>query len=230
MARGVQLAQLVSDLKSEIGVSLNASVGTQQLDHLKYLLRRTQKRLYSAYSWPFMRIVREEALMAGERYYTFESELPFESVEHAWTQWGGLWIPVDQGITPELYGTYDSDAGQRADPVARWDIYENTQYEVWPVPASNGKFRMRGKKKLSVLTDDAHTADLDDTLIVLFAAAQYLKRVKSDDAEDKLNEAQAHLRAHRIEVGSIKRTPFLMAGSTGYDRPALRPGIDFIPG
>src|SRR3546814_15776455 len=46
-----------------------------------------------------------------------------------------------RGIRSEDYAAYDSAAGERVDPVLRWDVQftgTTDQIEVWPIPASNG--------------------------------------------------------------------------------------------
>jgi hypothetical protein len=61
-----------------------------------------------------------------------------------------------------------------------------------------------GKRKLGNLVANEDTADLDDRLIVLFAAAEILANQKSEDAQAKLslaNERYARLKG-RSKGGS----------------------------
>ena len=83
----------------------------------------------------------------------------------------------------------------------RYEAYGDVagQIEVWPIPANNGSsatkdgiVRLEGVKNLNPLSAKTDTADLDDQLIVLFAASELLTRQKSGDAQMKMAQAQAH--------------------------------------
>src|SRR3546814_17968831 len=89
-----------------------------------------------------------------------------------------------RGIRSEDYAAYDSAAGERVDPVLRWDVQftgTTDQIEVWPIPASNGmRLQVFGKKVLAPLIEDDDRADLDDQLIVLNAEVALLARQESN--------------------------------------------------
>src|SRR3546814_4423912 len=67
-------------------------------------------------------------------------------------------LQVMRGIRSEDYAAYDSAAGERVDPVLRWDVQftgTTDQIEVWPIPASNGmRLQVFGKKVLAPLIED----------------------------------------------------------------------------
>lgn len=228
MARGTQLTVLIDKVRYECRHSSNLSSNPQTRDHIKHLLQRTQEMLYDSYDWPFANIHRDIATTAGQRYYNFHADLPLENVTDAHARWGNDWLPLLYGITPAHYSAYDSDAGIRADPVQAWAPYDN-QFEIWPIPQSNGTLRMRGRKKLAALVADADTAVLDDQLLVLSVAAELLKAQDAKDAADKQTAADRRLRYLRTRLGGEKRAPFVLGGGNPDGRSRPRPGIDYIP-
>ena len=59
MARGTTLGILINDLRSEIGHSLQTSLGKTTRDVLINTLQRNQKRLWDDYAWSFLKVKRE---------------------------------------------------------------------------------------------------------------------------------------------------------------------------
>ncbi len=100
------------------------------------------------------------------------------------------------------------DADQSSNPLS-WEIMEDDEtdavaIEIWPVPFEADIIYITGKRVLKAFSADADVADLDDTLLVLTAAAELLAKSKSEDAKIKANAAQARyvrLRG-RYQVGS----------------------------
>ena len=70
--------------------------------------------------------------------------------------------------------------------------------------------RVHGIKNLSQFTGEADTADLDDQLIVLYAAAEILARQKQADAQNKIAQAQAHYA--RLKARMAKTETFVIGG------------------
>ena len=194
MARRVQLAQLLSDLRAEIGASTDVAASVDFQDNLKSQLRRTQETLYDDYDWPFMRRIFSKSLAAGQRFYDAPTDLNFERIESVSVLYGGVYEPVCRGIGFEEYSIYDSMNNERVGPVQRYDIRDTgvkEQIEVWPLPPDNEQvLYFEGIKALDPLVSDADRAELDDKLIYLFAAAEMLARKKSADAPAKLAAAQ----------------------------------------
>lgn len=217
MARGAQLQSLVSYLRAEAGLSQKVSVGTDQEDKLKHLLRRTQETLYDAHDWTFLQHFFSKALSAGQRYYDMPSGLADTRIVEAAIDDGSEEPrPVDYGIGFAEYATYNSDEDERADPVERWDFRRTsataTQIEVWPIPASsNQTLRFKGIRSLPALTANTDTAALDDHLIVLFAAAEIMASQENKGASLKLQLATDRLNVLKgLHAGPVK--PFQMGG------------------
>lgn len=197
-------------LRGETGRSTSVAQGQNEVEALKTLLRRTQERLYQDYDWEFLVIDRDESLVAGSRYYSFDAELEYDRVHTVWVQYSDTWREIEYGILPEHYNVHDSDADERQDPVKRWRHYEATQYEVWPIPVAAQSLRMRGVKKLVAMTSDSDVATLDDQMIVLFAAAELLERSNQRDASMKLASGQRLF--DRLKGRSQKAGTIIMGG------------------
>lgn len=197
---GRQLIQLATDLRAEIGESLSPAQGVDRQPVLKYYLRRVQEMLYDGYDWPHLRMRPEVKLQAGGRYYDFPDDFNFTNVEDVWL-WGpsgGRPYSIERGIGQEQFTVYRP--GQRTDPVQRWDMLwtgTETQIEVWPVPNVDGYIlQFVGKRNLRPLIADSDLADLDDIMIVLFAAAELM--VKKHETQARAKQSLAQDRLHRM--------------------------------
>lgn len=212
MARNVTLRELVTLTKVEIGHSIKSSVGIDFTESLKVAIRTTQQWLYDNNDWPFLNARRDKTLQAGQRYYDFPDDLPYENITKVSVLDNGIWIPVPQGITAEEFNIHDSDNDERADPVLRWDVIDagsGEQIEVWPLPASNGAFlRLEGKKGLAPLVADDDRAALDDRLISLHAALDFI--TDQGKLQFKTSKAQTLLSSLRGRASKNRR--FTMGG------------------
>lgn len=196
MSRGRQLQQIVSDLRAEVGDTTSVTQGQNALARYQTMVRRTQEWLYSDFDWPFLLVDRDVSLTAGTRYYNFHADINFNRIREAFVLYSECWRTMEYGISPHDYNVHDSDSDDRLDPPSKWRHYESSQFEVWPIPASNDvDVRFRGIKNLSALVDDSDTADLDDRLIILYAASELLTVSNPAAAEIKLKLAnQLYLR------------------------------------
>jgi hypothetical protein len=216
MARGKQLIQLIDDLRAEIGHSQNAALGQNFVAGLKSVLRRQQEALYGEHDWEHLKCYRNIDMQAGQREYNFPADIDPDRVLKAWfrSSSAARWVKVPYGITQEHYDASDSDdPNVRQDFVRRWQQNELGQVEVWPRPATNtGQLRFRALRRLRPLIADADTADLDDILIVLHSAAEFLAKQKSADAQLKLQKAQARFKTVKANAPDAKNEPFVMGG------------------
>lgn len=219
MARGTTLEILVNDLRSEVGHSLNSNLGQSMRDVLINTIQRVQSRLWSDYSWPFLQVRRDINLADGQRHYDLPSDMVFERIESVEFKYGDIWEPMSYGIGRDQYNQYDSDRDIRSWPIYRYDNYENNQIEVWPIPNQNvdattgsGLLRLHGIRNLNRLSENTDTADLDDQLVILYAAANFLQRQRQADAGAKLQEANAHYM--RLKARLAKSDTFVMGAET----------------
>jgi hypothetical protein len=224
MARNVSLGELIDDVRAEAGHSLQANLGVAMRDVLIKVLQRQQRRLWEDHDWTFLRVHRDIAVQNGQRYYNIPADLTFERIEKLEFKYGDRWIPMSYGISAANYDQYDSDRGVRGFPVERWQEYENGQIEVWPVPSQNGTaspvanvVRIHGIRKLRPLVAESDVADLDDTLLVLYSAAEILAREKGADASLKLQMAEKHYA--RLKGRNSKSETFSLAGDAPITMP-----------
>jgi hypothetical protein len=198
VARGTQLLQLVTMLRDEIGQANSVAVGSDATPGLQQKLRRVQDTLYIEHDWPFLRQhFNRIALQAGQRFYDVPNELNTERIEEVAVWFNALPLPIEKGIGWEEYAKYESEADSRAEPALRWDIRwtgSKEQIEIWPIPSTNDQeLQIRGIRKLRPLIANSDVCDIDDQLIVMFAAAELLARAKSPDAQAMLSLAQRRL-------------------------------------
>ena len=219
MARNVSLGVLIDDLRAEAGHSLQANLGVQNREVFIKVLQRQQRRLWADYDWTFLRVSRDIAVQAGQRYYGFPTDLELERLELVEFKYGDRWIPVQYGIGRKEYDIHDSDRGIRSFPVERWKEADDDQVELWPVPSQNGStatssniVRFTGIRKLRPLVAESDLADLDDTLLILYSAAEILAREKSADASVKLQMAEAHYK--RMKARNAKTETFTLSGGS----------------
>ena len=211
MATGVTLESLLNQLRLEVGDSTNPALGLARTGIYKQYLERTQKRLYEDFNWPQLIVDREQTLQKGERYYTFPADLDFSKINRAWVYWNNNWNPIKCGFDPVTYNDSNPALNTRSDPIQVWRYYETNQFEVWPMPAASSQvIRFRGMKTLDRLTADSDRAVLDDTLLVLYSAAELLARSKAEDAPAKLSQAQNHYL--KLKSRLIKSQPFIIGG------------------
>ena len=92
----------------------------------------------------------------------------------------------------------------------RWALFEDNQFELWPIPNAATVVRFRTMKKLPPMVAGTDKCTIDGTLIVLAAAAETLARMKSDDASIKLQVATAHY--NRLKGRYQKNRVFVLGG------------------
>jgi len=197
MTHRLTLLEMLSDLRSELRSSLNPAHNTSARNHHVALLPRMQRTLWAEHDWAHLRVRREIELQAGQRYYDPPESLPIDRVETVEVRWGGDWLFLSNGITNTHYSLYDSDLDERSWPVENWQLYEDDQIEVWPVPSENatpatkeGVLRLTGIKALDPLVDDGDRSTLDGPMLVLFAAANELAAAGRDNAGLVLQAAE----------------------------------------
>lgn len=197
MARNQTLLKLLQDYRAEIRASGNAAHNSSAREAQVHLLQRTQETLWEKHDWAHLRVVRFQNLQAGQRFYDPPEDVTLDRVETVEVRYGQEWCRLQDGIDATHYTTYDSDLDERSWPVERWAVYENDQIEFWPVPSDNadnatleGRLKITGIRSLAPLVADSDRADLDDRLIVLYAAAETLAAQGAKDAPLKLQLAQ----------------------------------------
>lgn len=205
MAIGTTLGGLIDMVRLEARLSTASSRGVEDKDRLIHMINRVYETLWDEHEWEVRRISREncyKTLQAGQRFYDFPSTIRPQDITSVWLRWGNTWREVNYGITFAHYGQFDSERDERSEPVQQWVMRSEEQFEVWPLPASNGValgtgvLGFEGKKKfIKLLDEDTDNCLLDDYLISLFVAYEILAANKQGDADAKNEQARARLSA-----------------------------------
>lgn len=227
MARGVALSVLRALFKAETHSSQDTISATDT--EINYLLATTQATLCARYDWPFMADRWERSCTAGTRYFSLPTSnvrsisatINFERPVRVHVKWNGnFWYPVKTGISVEEYNAWDSDDGEAADPIQRWSLDTNTgdssnadEFEVWPIPVTTQTIRFEGQRAPRALASDSDKADLDDRLIILLAAAEWLTNAGSEKAPLAQSKAANHLTSIRSSYPS-EQGCYIIGGNT----------------
>lgn len=244
MARGTTLTRLLDELRAEARLSLNPAHNNQVRDQHIILLQREQQRLWEDYNWPHLRVERYIPMEQGQRTYDLvaaknragetRNDLSFDRVEKVEFKTDGIWRPLGYGITGSHLTIYDSNLNATGWPVMYWERSEEDQVEVWPIPDQSGTtdqdsetyqegyLKFTGIRNLNPLVADADRADLDDRLLVLYAAGNILAAETAPDAQIKLEAANKHY--NRLKGVQVKSPSFQMFG-IGECQPPRRPYI-----
>lgn len=215
MARGTTLTNLLARLKAELGYSQDASATASDAT-LTLLLANKQRWLCGEFDWPFLDHKWDISLAAGSRFVSLPTatsttddlgatlSINFERPVHVSVNWANWWQPVFEGIDDRELNMRRSSQGEAQDPVQKWRMTTDTseaasadKIEVWPIPASAQTLRIQGQREPIALTSANEKADLDDTLLVLFVAAELLARQDQHDAQLKAGLAQKRLASVR---------------------------------
>jgi len=188
----------VNDLRAACRISLNPAHNNQNRDTQIIALQQKQEFFWNDFAWPHLRVERTLDLAAGQRFYDMPDDLDIRRISKIEIRMDGAYARLHPGIDAGNYAVFDSELDARSWPIQRWRISEDDQLEVWPIPDENfdtttleGRMKITGIKNLAPLIEDADRADLDDRLIVLHCAAEYLAATGAKDAQFKLDQANA---------------------------------------
>lgn len=218
MALRTTFGTVIEQTRNEARLSSNTSRGIDHLEHIKQVITRIYKTLAEDYDWQHLELKRDSSvsrklLQAGSRYYNFPTAVNPMKITGMWVKWGTSWLPVDYGITYADRTAFDpDDSDVRVDPIRKWMFYNGDQFEVWPLPATNGtadgenEVAFEGQKVVEDLTSTSSRLDMDDHLVVLMAAAELLAETKQPEiAQIKGAAAMARLARVRANMGGRTR-------------------------
>lgn len=233
MARNKSLLSLLQDLRAEIGASGNPAHNSSVRESQVRLLQRTQELLWEAHDWPHLRVRRIMRVQNGQRYYDAPDDLVLDRVESIHIRYGDEWCPLDPEISDAHYSSWDSFSDQRSWPAERWQVHEDDTVELWPIPSldglvsGEGALRFTGIRSLRPLTKDGDRADLDDRLIVLSAAADYLTSRGDKAAPLKLRAADQRLKSLTANQSKIKQFKLFGVGAPAPQHRAYAPRVHY---
>jgi hypothetical protein len=213
MAAGVQLRDLVTALRVELGHSLNVAQGVNSKEALAGVLKRVQEQLYSEYDWPMLTIHVKLSVNQNVRFYSYPVEFEPEQVRKISAKVSDKWVPLSYGVGPEQYASSDPDEGATDWPPQRWAHRADLgQIELWPVPGGDDSLYVSGQAKLKPFILDSDVCTLDGTLLVLHSAAELLARNKAEDASLKLQQSARLLNKLLGKQGARRRDPWIIGG------------------
>jgi len=227
MARGTTLVRLLDLYRAECRLSLNPAHNSQSRDAQVNHLQRVQDWLWSDFDWPILTVERYLEVQNGQRYYDPPTDVRIDRVLSLAIKRDDAYFPMAAGIDDCHYAAFDSEKDERQWPPRRWKISEQEQIEIWPIPDSDysatsqeGRIKIRGVRNLKPLVEDGDRADLDDRLVVLFCAAEYLAGTGAKDAQLKQSQAMAHY--GKLRGAQTPRKKYGMFTGPQADRPVQR--------
>lgn len=200
---------------------MDTSASTQTDNNFNQLLSNKQNWLATKFDWPFLEQRWDLAAAAGSRYLSIPTSpntpggsglvINFERPVLVEVYFNSFYHSLCEGIGSAQYNHLNSDNGVQMDPVQHWRFASNindttaNRIEIWPIPASAQTIRFTGQRALNTLfsasnsaaTNNALTADLDDLLLVLMVAAEYLASLQSPLASVKAQMAADRLQQLR---------------------------------
>ena len=227
MRSGVTLADLRKEVLIETGSSTDAGHAVFAVEHLNQVINRMERWMAMDRDWGGLEFEENVAIAANAQFVSLPANITFTEITGAAVLFGSEWLTIYHGISLNNRSLYNST--QRATPIQRWEVQApgNVNFEVWPIGSQAQTIRFVGNKKLGSMVDDDDTCTLDGDVIVMRAAAQILGRDRKEDAALLLKMAESMTDKIVKKRGSLKAEP-LNLGRGGTDRPAPRPGIDFI--
>ncbi len=206
-------------LKAELGYNLTANVATADDQQLYRLIDNEQKRLAADYDWPFLDFYADVVAAASSRNLNLPlTGVVFERPVRVERKFNLLWQEIEHGILYTDYNVSDSDLGRTMDPIQKWRMNsDGTTFEIWPMPSTLQTVRFHGQRPINTLLtasayDPTKTLDLDDLLVILFVAANRLKRMKQADGDVMMGRAQQRLQMLRVSGPSITQRETILGG------------------
>lgn len=238
--RDVALGTVRDKVKAATRRSLASGDTAQDLE-INQTIFDVQQWLASEYDWPFLKSRWDIAAGQGNRYIAFPTvndvslatAINFERPTDLYVKWNNIWQVVDYGITElEEFNYLDPDQGVQSDPIQRWQFDDESNFEIWPLPATSSTLRFVGQRALTELRsvvgppaqwNDSATLDLDDMMVTYFAATEYL--IGDEDpktAEYMLNLAKNRMSQIRQTYPTRQKAPCIIGRGQRYDKRWLR--------
>ena len=219
------LTNLVDAVRAEAGHALSPAQGLNSEATLKKLIIRTEKELWTAFTWPTL-IIRAQIPVQKDQYrIAYDAKMPFDQVREAYWCAAGTdhFIRMDYGFSEDCIKA-DGTNSTVSPTVELWedDGADDTLFRVWPTPASAGFIRFRGMRPLNRMVNDDDLCTLDPTLISLRVAAELLTRAKAEDAQTKMQSFQRHLQKLLANKVSDKHKISTFGSMSGRHSPFTR--------
>lgn len=203
---GTTLAQALVMLKAEIDASLTSGTANDAL--YRQLIETKQEWFASMYDWDQLADEWDFTVGAGAggRYPTIPTvdtggktiSVNFSRPYTVYVMYSLKWQALGYGIGVMEYNVWNPDIGQAQDPVQkfRFRTGDNTKFEIWPLGTVSQTCRIQGQRMLNTLRtngtlDQTKTLDLDDRLVVLSVALDWLTARDDKSASAKAETLKA---------------------------------------
>ena len=160
MARTQTLQEMVSNLRAEAGHSTSVAQGGNTEATLKYLLKRTQEELWTAFVWPELMQRDDRPMTPGIFLYNYSTNLRFDAIREAYAAAADAsnWVSVGYGIGEDKIVPVSNANTTDSDPVQLWEA-AGTQFRVWPTPTAAATLRFKGNRELNPLISNSRFFD-----------------------------------------------------------------------
>lgn len=224
MARGIAFSEIVLQLRAELRRSQSPAVGSEDLPPLKQTINHIVDVLSLEHDWPFMyRKFDPMALTAGVQFYNLPTGLLQERIIGARSKWGGSFYDLTRGITFDDYETWDPAEDERSSPALKYDFQNRAgalQIEVWPLPdSSTQSFYFEGYASHPRLVNDTDLCLFDDSVVVLFAAAELMADANKAESNAKRDQANELMRQIKIRGARNDGAPVQVGLGSGRTKP-----------
>lgn len=205
---GKTLAEVVSMAAFECRLTTQSSLTQDARELLRHLVRTEQATLIDEYDWPEFKGEEGNAwfdveLSAGQRFYDYPEGMDPDSIVAVYYKFGNVWTPLEAGVRVEDYSAYDSDADVRSDPPQKWGKRAEGQFELWPIPATNGNtLRFAASRQMPEASLDNEIIVVDAIAVAFLAASRYL-----ENDEDKTRSRNLYGRGQkRITTLKVRKS------------------------
>lgn len=225
MARGVALAELISNVRDELRRANSPSASPDDEASIRRTINHVYHVLGMANDWPFLNTLFDGiTLQAGARYYDFPDGLDPNRVIEAKVYWGAQYTGLEKGISLVDYNAWNPNLNQRSAPMLKWDVrFTGTkeQIEVWPLPDGTAQvLQFYGTQAMPTLVNSTDKCKLESEVIVLYAAAELLPK-DAPDKDAKLELAKEAMRLAKIRGNSAGGKEYRLGVS--YAEPKISP-------
>lgn len=195
---GSTLLVVRTKLKAELGTS-----GTGDDTLLNQLIVNKQFWFCSKWDWAELEDRWDVVVAGGSQFVSFPTKdwqgttatLRLDRPLAVQVFYNQIYSDLDYGIGEDEYNTWNPALNQQQDPIMNWMRVgaDKTKFEVWPMPATQQTVRFIGQKAptaFSATPADTDIVDLDDDLIALTVAAEFLLAQGSPAAGAKGQQAR----------------------------------------
>lgn len=223
------MAEMLRELRAEIGMATDVSLQANILDAHRSLLQRAQRMLYDNEMWPHLegffsvevpKNANEIALPEGINAGAIRAVRVRDATS------GSRAMPVRYGWTDQELMSADPD--EPGWPIQYWRIEANADLDeddfqrrvtFWPQPDRAAVLIFEARRAITRFVDDSDKATLDSDLIVLQTAAELLNEQGSPNGPVKAAAAQQRKRDLLArERGDVAHPTSMLPGLSPRDR------------